>query len=208
MMMRQFMIVIAAFVMLASARTSASDDLLARMAALNPDLHAYTATLRAHVIMTSLLGVSTDLVGTYYYKDPDRAKLVITSGLPGIASQFSKLYPHIVAPSRWQKVFVVTRSGDDGTLTHFALVPRVRGNVDHIDAYVDDRTATTTRMRWSYDNGGWAEMNNSYSTIDGNILITAQTGHVEEPYYKGNVSSTLGDYQINPDLSDSIFEER
>ncbi len=187
-------------------RGSAAPGLLARMAQVNPELHSYTATLHAHVVLTTFPFLATDLTGTFYHKDPDLYKLEITSGLPGIASQFSKLYPHIEPASQWKRVFAVTIVSDDGRHTIFRLVPRKRGNVDHIDAVVDDRSATVASMRWNYVNGGWATMNDTYATIDGNLVVTSQTGHVEEPAYKGNITSTLDNYVFNPSLSDAIFQ--
>lgn len=187
-------------------RSSAAPDLLARMAQINPELHSYTATLHAHVVLTTFPFVATDLTGTFYHKDPDLYKLEITGGLPGIAAQFSKLYPHIEPASQWRRIFVVTLVSDDSGHTTFRLVPRKRGNVDHIDALVDDRTATVTSMRWNYDNGGWATMNDTYSSIGGNLVVTSQTGQVDEPAYKGNITSTLDNYVFNPNLSDAIFQ--
>src|SRR5580704_4685274 len=131
-------------------------DLLARMASLNPNLHAFTATLHAHAVMKSFPFLSADLVGTYYYKEPDKTKVVFSSGVPVVARQFDRLYAHIESPSRWRDVYVVDVVSDDGRTATFRLTPRKRGNVDRIDATVDDKTATLTTMRWEYENGGYA----------------------------------------------------
>lgn len=187
--------------------SSAGDDLLGRAAAVNPGLHSYTATLKAHVKLTTFPFLATDLEGTYYHKDPSLDKLDITSGLPGMAKQFSKLYPHLVPPQQWNDVFVVSKTADDGKQTTYKLVPRKNGNIDHIDAVLDDKTATVSSMRWNYNNGGTAEMKNAYSTINGHLVVTGQTGNVDEPNYKGDIESTLSDYRFNPKLPDSIFQE-
>lgn len=204
--------VVATLAMLASAAlpitSSAGDDLIGRAAAVNPGLHSYTATLKAHVKLTTFPFIATDLEGTYYHKDPSMDKLDITSGLPGMAKQFSKLYPHLVPPGQWEAVFVVTKEGDDGKATTYKLVPRKRGNIDHIDASVDDKSATLTKMRWNYYNGGTAEMSNTYSTVSGHLVVTAQTGNVDEPSYKGDIDSTLTNYKFNPNLPDSVFQEQ
>ena len=76
---------------------------------------------------------------------------------------------------------------------------------DHIDAVVDDKAATVSTMRWNYVNGGRAEMNSSYSLVQGQMMVTSQTGTVEEPNYQGTITATLSDYTINPPLDDSIF---
>jgi outer membrane lipoprotein-sorting protein len=38
-------------------------------------------------------------------------------------------------------------------------------------------------------------------------VVTSQTGHVEEPSYKGDVTTTLSEYQLNPALPDSLFTQ-
>jgi hypothetical protein len=196
---------LAAMLALAPLRGPAEDDLLARMAAVNAGLHSYTATMQAHVALTTFPFLSTDVTANVYHKDPDLNKVEITSGLPMVANQFGKLYPHIEPASRWNEVFVVSKIADDGAHTTYRLVPRVTGNLDHIDAVVDDRTATVSSMRWNYSNGGSAVMNCLYGHVQGQIVITSQTGSVEEPNYKGTITARLSDYKINPQLDDSVF---
>jgi hypothetical protein len=182
-----------------------ASDLLARMATVNPNLHAFTATLHAHVVMRSFPFLSADLVGTYYYETPDKTKVVFSSGVPLLAKQFDKLYARIESPSRWRQVYVVAVASDDGKTTAFKLTPRKRGNVTQIDATVDDKSATVESMRWNYDNGGYAEMSNQYGHVDGNLVVQSQNGHVEEPGYVADLSSTIDNYKINPTLPDSVF---
>lgn len=206
--MKMTLAALAALTFATATYASASDDaLLTRMAALNPDLHSYTATMRAHVALTSFPFLATDIVANVYHKDPDRNKVEITSGLPMIASQFGKLYPQIEPPARWPDMFTISRAGDDGAHTTYHLVPRKTGNVDRIDVVVDDKTATIASMRWNYANGGTAQMNNTYGTVDGNLVITAQNGTVSEPNYQGTVTASLSDYKINPQIDDSVFQQ-
>ncbi len=183
----------------------AAEDLLGRMAALNPNLHTFTATMHANVALKSFPFLSVQLVGTYYHKEPDQNKIVFTSGVPAVAEQFDKLYAHIESPSRWRDVYTVSVVSDDGATTTFRLVPRKKGNVDHIDAKAGDKTATVDWMRWSYDNGGYAEMNSRYGEVSGNLLVTSQTGHVQEPGYTADITSTIDNYRINAPLSDGVF---
>ncbi len=189
-----------------AARASApGDDLLARMAAVNPGLHAFTATLHAHVALKSFPFLAADVAGTYYYKEPDKNKVVLQSGVPMIAQQFDKLYAHIESPSRWRSVYAVAVVSDDGRTTLFALVPHKHGNVSRIDAAVNDKTATVERMRWNYDNGGYAEMVNHYGSVAGFVVVQSQNGHVQEPGYVADITSVLDEYKMNPTLPDDLF---
>ncbi len=185
----------------------ADEDLLARMAQVNPNLHTYTATLHADVKLKSFPFLSADLVGTYYYKEPDKTKVVFTSGVPAVAAQFDKLYAHIESPSQWRQVYKVKVLSDNGTTTAIQLVPVREGNVARIDVTVGDKSATIQTMRWNYTSGGYAEMNDRYGNVHGNLVVTSQTGHVEEPGYVADITSTIDNYTINPPLSDSIFTQ-
>jgi outer membrane lipoprotein-sorting protein len=192
---------------LAPAWSPASDDLLARMAALNPQLHSYTASMHADVHLKTFPFVSATLEGTIYHKDPGMNKLVISSGLPMMAEQFNKLYANIPEPGEWSALYTVSVAADDGKTRTFSLVPKKKSNVDRIDAKVDEKSATIVFMRWNYDNGGFAEMNNRYKDVKGNTVVGWQTAHVEEPGYTADISSTLDNYSINPALSDDLFSQ-
>jgi outer membrane lipoprotein-sorting protein len=182
-------------------------DLLTRMIGLNPDLHSYSATMHAHVALETFPFLSTDVVATYYHKDPDLNKIAVTSGMPAVAQGFSQLFPRIEPPARWGELYSVTQTGDDGHATTFTLVPRAAGSISKITVTVEDATATIRAERWDYSNGGWASVDNRYSVIQGNTLVTSQTGHVAEPNYTGDVTTTLSGYQLNPNLPDSLFTQ-
>lgn len=188
-----------------AVRADSPNTLLDRMAAINPHLRSFTATLHASVAMRSFPFLSAELVGTYYFKQPDKTKVVFTGGVPLMDSQFDKLYAHIEPPSRWRDLYEITVVSDDGATTAFRLIPRKRGNVTQIDATADDRSATVTSMRWSYENGGYAEMTSRYGRVDGNLVVESQTGHVQEPGYVADIKSTIDGYKLNPDLSDGLF---
>lgn len=183
-------------------------QLLTRMAQVNADLHSYTATLHADVHLLTFPFLETQIVGTIYRREPDREKLVITSGLPVVAQQFGNLYPDIVSPSLWPQIFVIRRVSDDGNVTQLKLIPRKRGNVDHIDADVADGTALINRLRWNYRNGGSAEMTQSYALMNGDFLAVAQHGRIDEPGYKAEISAVVGNYNVNVPIPNSVFEQQ
>jgi hypothetical protein len=175
------------------------------MAAVNPGLHTYTATMHAHIALKTFPFIGTDLTGTVYHKEPDFTKLVFTGGVPAVAEQFDKLMAHIPSPSQWREEFTVSLTSDDGATSAYKLVPIKPGNVESIETRVDDKTALVLAMRWNYANGGYAQMNSRYATIDGNMVVTSQTGHVQEPGYTADITATLDNYKINPSIPDDTF---
>ena len=143
--------------------------------------------------------------GHLYFKAPDRNKVVFTSGVPVVASQFDKLYAHVEPPAAWRRLYDIVLVGNDGATATFHLIPRKQGNVERIDVTADDRTATVTAMRWNYRNGGYAEMTDKYASQNGNLLVVAQTGHISEPGYIADVTLTIDAYKINPAIPDGVF---
>lgn len=185
---------------------NAGADMLARMAALNPKLHAYEASIHVDIALHTFPYISPSLDGTYYHKEPSKDKIAFNT-VPAIAKQFDKIYPHVESPSRWKKIYRITNQGDDGSQTTFKLVPIVRGRIDHITVTVDDKTATISKMQWNYNDGGFATLNQEFTQIAGNLVAKSQTGHVEVPNYKADMTSSFSNFKLNPKLSDSIFKE-
>lgn len=190
--------------MIAAAALAA---LLARMASVNADVQTYTATLHAQVHLQTFPFLQTAIVGTIYRREPDRERLVVTSGLPGMAQQFGNLYPNIVSPARWSAVFDVTAVRERNGVMHLRLVPKINGNIASIDADVAESTALVTRLRWNYRNGGTAEMNQRYALIGDDELPVAQEGHIQEPGYVADISATVDHYRLNVPLPPGVFSQ-
>jgi len=190
----------------AGAQAAAPRDILSRMAALNPHLRAYEATIHVDIALHTFPYISPSLDGVYYHKEPSKDKIAFNA-VPAIAKQFNKIYPHIESPSRWRKVYTVSNQGDSGTQTTLKLVPRIRGRVDHITVKVDDRTATIVGMTWNYNDGGYASLSQSFTTINGNMVAKSQSGHVDVPNYRADLTSSFSNFKMNPAIPDSIFKE-
>ena len=186
--------------------TTSRSDMLKRMTALNPRLHAYEATIHVDIALHTFPFISPSLDGMYYHKEPSKDKISFNT-VPAIAAQFNKIYPHVESPSRWMKVFVVTNQGDDGAQTTFKLVPRIRGRIDHITAKVDDKMATIVQLTWNYNDGGFATLNQTFTQVGGFYVPIEQKGHVEVPNYKADVTSSFSNYKLNPTIPDSVFKE-
>jgi hypothetical protein len=181
------------------------NDLLSRMVAQSSSLQTYTASVHADVAMHTFPFLSPSLDGMYYHKEPSMNKIVFTSGLPFMAKEFSKVYPEVESPSRWNEIYLISSEGDDSNFTTLKLIPRKHSRIDHIDAKIDDKTAEVVSLRWTYNDGGFATLDQTYSSIQGHLLVTQQTGHFEVPHYDADLKSTFSNFKINTPIPDSVF---
>jgi hypothetical protein len=188
----------------AGAQVSSS-DLLQRMIANSGGVKSYTASVRADIAMRTFPYLSPTLEGTFYHKEPSHNKIVFTSGLPFIAKQFSKVYPEVESASRWTDIYLISTESDTDGFTTLKLVPRKHGRIDHIDAKIDDKTADVVSLRWNYNDGGYATLDQTYGNVEGHPLVTEQSGHLEVPHYTADLKSTFSDFKINAKIPDSVF---
>jgi len=186
---------------------AANDALYKRMTQLNANLHTYKATVHLEVAMKSFPFLSPSLDGAVYYKQPDKTAVVFDT-VPALAGQFKKVYPRLDPPSTWLAIYDVTVMSDDGTVTTFRLIPKKNGRVEHLDVKADDANATIKEYTWTYKDGGFVTFAQTFETISGNLLPEKQTGHVELPSYKADVTSVFSNYQLNVQIADSVFDEK
>lgn len=189
------------------AAASPAPSLLARLIALSSGVKSYTADVEAHVAMHTFPYLSPTLEGKYYHKEPSMDKIVFTGGLPFIAQEFSRVYPRIESPSRWQAVYRISTEGQRNGITTFRLVPRKHGRVDHIDAEVDDKTAELLSLRWVYTDGGYATLHQRYALVQGHELVTRQTGHFDASHYDADLTSMFSHFHLNARIPNSAFSE-
>lgn len=184
---------------------AAPSDLIQRAGSLADDVKSYTAEVHADVALHTFPYLSPSLDGTYYHKVPNKNKVVFTSGLPFIAKQFSKVYPEVPSPSQWQQLYDISTESEDGSATTFKLVPRKHSRIDHIDAKIDDKTAEVLWMRWNYNDGGYAELNQQYGNVGGHSLVVSRSGKFDTPHYNADMKSTFSGFKVNVDIPDSVF---
>jgi hypothetical protein len=184
-----------------------NNGLFKRMVALNSGVRSYTADVHLDVALKTFPYISPSIDGAVYFKKPDRTAIVFDT-VPALASQFKKVYPKVDPPAIWSTLYDVAVIGDDGTTTLFRLRPKKNGRVDHLDVRVDDPTATIRAYSWTYKDGGSISFDQSFTAIGGNYLVDKQTGHVDLPSYKADVSSAFTNYKLNVAVADSVFVEK
>ena len=163
---------------LAAAPSGGSGDASAvyeRMQKVNAGLKSYQADLHVDVTTHGFPFISPSLDGKAYFEQPDK-NAVIFETVPALANQFKKVYPQLEPPSEWAQTYDVTPVSDDGTTAQFRLVRKKNGRIDHVDVAVDDRTATVSSMSYIYKDGGTISFQQTYTVVDGNYVIKAQSG--------------------------------
>ena len=178
-----------------------------RVVALNAAVKSYKADVHLDVALKTFPYISPSLDGNVYYKKPDKEAVVFDT-VPALASQFKKVYPKIEPPSRWLAVYDVGVLGSVDGATTFRLVPKKNGRVEHLDVRIDETNATIKAYAWSYKDGGTVSFDQSYTSIGGAFLIDKQTGHVEFPSYKADVTSNFKNYKLNVAINDKVFADR
>lgn len=179
-------------------------ELYRRMTAVNAQLRSYKAKVHATVVLRSFLGLSKSLDGTLYYHQPDRQAVVFDTA-PVLAKEFQKVYPRVDAPVDWPKIYVVSSLASEGGFTTFRLVPRKHGRVLHLDVRVDEASATIRGYTWTYEDGGDVTFEQTVVLQSGFQLVTGHVGRVNLPAYKADVTTTIGDYELNVPIADSVF---
>jgi outer membrane lipoprotein-sorting protein len=188
------------------ADTPAGDPaaVYARMQQVNAGLQSFQADLHVDVTTHGFPYISPSLDGKAYFERPDRSAVVFET-VPALAGAFKKVYPQLEPPSEWPRIYDVSPISDDGTTSRFRLVRKKNGRIDHVDVTVDDRTATVSAMTYIYKDGGTISFQQTYAVVDGNYVITSQTGRVDIPHYSADVASTFTNYQLNVKIDQGVF---
>jgi hypothetical protein len=192
---------------LAAAPSGGSGDASAvyeRMQKVNAGLKSYQADLHVDVTTHGFPFISPSLDGKAYFEQPDK-NAVIFETVPALANQFKRVYPQLEPPSEWAQTYDVTPVSDDGTTAQFRLVRKKNGRIDHVDVAVDDRTATVSSMSYIYKDGGTISFQQTYTVVDGNYVIKAQSGKVDLPQYHADVASSFSNYKLNVRIDQQVF---
>jgi outer membrane lipoprotein-sorting protein len=182
---------------------AAPSSLVQRMAAVNPNLQSYTATLHV-VIALHTLPLSPTLDGNYYFKRPDKQAVVFDS-VPMLAQQFQKIYPKVDPPDTWQTLYDISTLSSNGGTTTLRLTPKRSGRVTHLDVIVDDASAMPSSFIWTYVDGGTVSFDQAYARVGGNYLVRSQSGKVNLPSYSADVTTTFSNFQLNVPVPDTVF---
>jgi len=191
----------------ASSQTQ-PDELVAHLAAQNPDMRSYQARLHVDFQLRTFPYIAQHLDGTAYFKRPDNYEVVF-SNVPSYARGFDKLFADIGDPADWQRRFQISLAGQRRLAGRedvvIRLVQRVRGMIDHEDVAVDTHAWRIDQMEWHYYNGGVISMTQDYQSVDGFNVLKAQHATIRIPYIHASAEGRYDSYRTNVAIDDSLF---
>ncbi len=211
-MPRLIVVVVSALVVLFGAAApsraqDATEALLAKLAAADPDLRTYRADVAFDVGLHSFPYLRKTLHGSAYFKRPARMELVF-SDLPPIARGFRNLYVGLGTPSDWARKFAISSARErlDGReVSYLVLTPLATDHrLREVDVYVDEAVALPQRIVWRYGDGR-VEMRQRFGRVEGHDLVVAQDADIRLPAVHAYVNARISNYALNVDVDDAVF---
>ena len=200
-------------ILAAAAPLRAEDQtsvLLARLAAVDPDLRTYRADVAFDVGLRTFPFLRKTVHGNAYFKRPARMEIVFTD-LPSYARSFSNLYVGLGTPADWEKKFVISSAdgqADGRAVTYLVLTPRKPDRrLREVDVYVDPVATLPGRIVWRYRDGS-IELRQRFSRVDGHDLVVAQDTDIRLPAVHAYVNSRISNYALNVDVEDAVFTKK
>jgi len=174
------------------------DQLTQRMDAVS----AYSARIHLGVQLHSFPFFATNVDGTATYTRPGHYTVTFDS-LPSLASAFQKVSGDIGDPAAWRSKYDIAlapaESGATPNTVELRLTEKVKGQIDHVLAYVDESSETVRRMEWYYVNGGRIAMEQHFAPIDGVLLVDTQAADIDMPGYKATANANFDSYNVHKD---------
>lgn len=187
-----------------------AETLWDKVTQINPKLQDYEVAMKILVkAKYKFLNPTLNLKGTYYYKKPDKHKLILDK-----ASYFLKQYPKVFGWSLPKlkefnsKVELAKLNGRDCYLV--TLTPKtIAGDVERERIWIDKENYTFPQHIYEYKNQGQIMLNVVYRKEDKFIVFSKMNASFKIP--KENLTATAvadyGQYKFNTGIKDSFFED-
>jgi hypothetical protein len=182
--------------------------IVSRMEAVRSGLRSYSVPITiSGSVRNGLISVHFTMIGTEYFKAPDREALRMTK-VPKIASGFKNTIASIPPSAAWPELYVMRVEGSQayGSGRAFVLTgtPRKAGNVSSVTMLVDTSSYMLDAITYAYKNGSSLGFAMQHGTNPyGLPAAAAVTAHF--PEYRGTANIVYGTYATNVSLPDSVF---
>jgi len=185
--------------------------IMERMKNLNPDLRDYQVKLKISLkAQYSILKIRPEFEGTYYFKQPDKHKLIVNK-LPNLLRKYPQVFGwHLPKIENFNTV--VTEGSFEGTHVYILeMTPKFgMGDLLKIELWVDKQKYTFPKQVYIYKDDGRIELLVNYRKEGKWTLFDKMDATFKFPKIKLNAEShaIYGEYKVNQGLSDAFFDEK
>lgn len=162
----------------------------------DPHLNSYSAHVTIDVRQVNFPYLHPVLVGTEYWSSPGSAVFDFPHA-PGYLKGLTKLESTAYSVDRWQKCYDINVS-DEASDYILHMVPKIRGEVSDVYVTVTKSGDELSHVEWYYHNpGDHVVLWQTYSTIDGYSVVTAQKSEITLHHIRAKGSSSFYDFSFN-----------
>lgn len=160
------------------------------------------------------LGLSFNISGDYYYKQPDKVHLDFKSLPPFLASRQDEIVNHTTLITELLKNPVQNFNGRIlAEIPAFQvncylveLIPKTKQNITKVFLWVNADDYTIPQTILEFDDGSNVTERKTYMEMDHMWVVSKAETMIDSPSVQANVFTTFTGYQINKGLPDSLFE--
>jgi hypothetical protein len=182
--------------------------IVAKLVERNPSLENFEAHVRLDAKLHSFPWISQSLEGSVYFKRPSNYTVTFTH-VPFYANGFEKIYSDAGDPANWESRFTIARDGERKVEGHrelgLRMVQRVRGMIEHAEAYIDPATWTVSELQYHYYNGGTVAVRQIFGNVGGFSVLLKQDATISIPHVHATATADYSNYHTNTAIDDAVF---
>lgn len=186
-----------------------AESIVALMKGINPGLNDYHAKLDITMKINLMMGVPVNTTGDYYYKKPDKNKLVLHK-LPNVLKKYKQVFGWNLPQTSLYKTKVTSENYKGMPCYVITMIPKQgMGDLIKQQIWVDKSNYSMPKQVYYYDKNGKIEILINYRTEKGFLFFDKMSATMTFPKMKLNatVVSKYHSYEINTNLPDSIFDD-
>lgn len=187
------------------------EEIFAKVNSLNPGLVDYQAALNLDVhAKWAFIPYNPKLAGHYYYKQPDKHKLVLEEAPSFIKDQPSAFGFHLPSLQKYNATVTGTSKLNGREVYEITLLPKQQNSITSMQLWVDCENYTVPRQITNYKDNGKLTVNATYTTIEDYWVFERMYCEFSFPKVKvqATATATYSNYKFNQGIPDSFFEKK
>jgi len=190
-----------------------SDELFHRITDTSNQIKDLSAQIDLSLKLQNL-GLSFNLSGDFYYKQPDKMKLKLHHIPEFLASRQNEAVGTTMILQDIRRNMTKNYQGRILTELPFLgencylveLIPKTKQNVNKILLWINAANYTIPQVIMEYDDGSNFMQRKTFVETDHVFVVSKMETTVESPDVQADIQATFKDYQINKGLPDTLFD--